>query len=328
MSRRTRSPTTGVTVNAERRGPPRETAPQGVQKGSDGGTEKLQKVLARAGLGSRRELEQWIENGRVSVNGSVATLGDRVGGDDQVSVDGRTVRLYSPRSRRTRVIRYHKPAGEVCTRRDPEGRPTVFERLPGLRGRRWIMVGRLDVSTSGLLLFTDNGELAHRLMHPSTEMEREYAVRVYGELSPETLQRLRDGVPLDDGTARFDALVDAGGEGRNHWYRVTVREGRNRLVRRLWESQSVEVSRLIRVRYGAVELPRRLRAGRWDELDDDQVKTLMGAAGIKPEPPPELPTRSPGRGRGPAPPRGRGGDSPAGNNRSRRSGAPGRKPRG
>lgn len=245
------------------------------------GSEKIQKVLAGAGFGSRRELESWIEEGRVRVNGAVATLGDRLSAGDELSVDGRLVRLRPAASRRPpRVLRYHKAAGEVCTRRDPEGRATVFERLPGIRGRRWIAVGRLDLNTSGLILFTDDGELAHRLMHPSAELDREYAVRVYGSLTPDVTERLTKGVQLEDGEGRFLSVTDEGGEGRNHWYRVSVREGRNRLVRRMWESQGVEVSRLVRVAYAGVELPRRLRAGRWDELDADAVKALMAAAGV------------------------------------------------
>lgn len=256
-------------------------------------TEKLQKVLARAGLGSRRELEQWIADGRVVVNGRRAGLGDRVSPRDEIRVDGRPVEGPRVERARARVLRYHKPVGEVCTRRDPEGRPTVFETLPGNRSRRWIAVGRLDVNTSGLLLFTDSGELAHRLMHPSREVEREYAVRVYGEVPAEVLERLRTGVALDDGAGRFLSLHDAGGEGRNHWYRVVVREGRNRLVRRLWESQGVTVSRLARVRYGTVELPRRLRAGRWDELPAPEVATLLALAGM------DVPAPAPARRRAP-----------------------------
>jgi len=279
----------------------RTPPPRTVEAPPPGATEKLQKVLARAGLGSRRELEEWIENGRVSVNGRAARLGDRVGGNDRVAVDGRALRLRPGGARRPRVLRYHKPAGEVCTRRDPEGRPTVFERLPGLYGRRWIACGRLDVNTSGLLLFTDDGELAHRLMHPSSGIEREYAVRVYGQVPPATLEALTRGVALDDGEGRFESLVDAGGEGRNHWYRVVVREGRNRLVRRLWAASGVEVSRLTRIRHATVELPRRLRAGRWDELPDDGVAALMSALGLEPaaaapSPRARPPRPAPGRG--------------------------------
>lgn len=257
------------------------------------GSEKLQKVLAGVGLGSRRELEKWIEQGRVKVNGVLATLGDRVQRNDSIAVDGRLVSI-KPDSRRPRVLRYHKPAGEVCTRSDPEGRPTIFEQLPPIRGRRWIAVGRLDVNTTGLLLITDDGELAHRLMHPSNEMEREYAVRVYGTLSKDMFAKLTDGIELEDGNASFETLVDAGGEGRNHWYHVTVREGRNRLVRRLWESQDVQVSRLTRVRYGSVELPRTVRAGRWDNLPVADVINLMKSTGMRVEPQRSHRTHAPG----------------------------------
>jgi 23S rRNA pseudouridine2605 synthase len=256
-------------------------------------SEKLQKVLAGTGLGSRRELERWIEQGRIKVNGTIATLGDRVHREDTIAVDGRVVKISSS-SRRPRVLRYNKSAGEVCTRRDPEGRPTIFEQLPPIRGRRWIAVGRLDVNTTGLLLLTDDGELAHQLMHPSNEMEREYAVRVYGTLSKDVFGKLTQGVELEDGPASFASLVDAGGEGRNHWYHVTVREGRNRLVRRLWESQDVQVSRLTRVRYGTVELPRTVRAGRWDNLPVPDVINLMKSAGMRVEPQRSRRSQAPG----------------------------------
>ncbi|MFT5449004.1 MAG: 23S rRNA pseudouridine2605 synthase [Gammaproteobacteria bacterium] len=256
-------------------------------------TEKLQKVLAGTGLGSRRELEKWIAQGRVQVNGAIAAIGDRVRVEDSITVDGRAVNIKA-RSRRPRVLRYHKPAGEVCTRRDPEGRPTIFEQLPPIRGRRWIAVGRLDVNTTGLLLLTDDGDLAHRLMHPSNEMEREYAVRVYGSLSKDTFASLTSGVELEDGPAQFATLTDAGGEGRNHWYHVTVREGRNRLVRRLWESQDVQVSRLTRVRFGPVELPRTVRAGRWDNLPVPEVIELMKATGMRVDPQRSQRSQAPG----------------------------------
>lgn len=246
-------------------------------------TEKLQKVLARSGFGSRRELEEWITAGRVSVNGKIATLGDRVGEQDVIRVDGHVVSRTRLRPVRRRVLMYHKPVGEVCTRSDPEGRPTVFDKLPRVANARWITVGRLDINTSGLLLLTTDGDLAFRLMHPSAEVEREYAVRVLGEVSPETLERLRTGVMLEDGEANFDAIVDGGGDGANHWYRVMLREGRNREVRRLWESQGVTVSRLIRVRYGNVTLPRFLRVGHWADLKDPGLKTLVELAGLKPQ---------------------------------------------
>ena len=215
-------------------------------------SEKLQKVLARAGHGSRREMEALITAGRVSVDGKVATLGDRVEVNAVIRVDGHTVKTRAEEEMICRVLAYHKPEGEMCTRHDPEGRPTVFDRLPKLDSARWIAVGRLDVNTSGLLLFTTDGELANRLMHPSHEVEREYAVRVFGEITEAMLQRLRKGVQLEDGMAKFNKIKPAGGEGLNQWFNVTLTEGRNREVRRLWESQEVQVSRLMRVRYGDV----------------------------------------------------------------------------
>lgn len=243
-------------------------------------TEKLQKVLARAGFGSRRELEAWIAQGRVSINGKVATLGDRVGVKDVIRVDGNIVPREKISGGRRRVLMYHKPVGEVSTRSDPEGRPTVFDHLPHLRNGRWVAVGRLDINTSGLLLFTSDGELAHRLMHPSSQVVREYAVRVMGEVAPEMLKRLQEGVELEDGSARFDSIVDAGGEGINHWYHVTLLEGRNREVRRLWESQGVVVSRLSRVRYGPVTLPRWLRDGKFDDVPEQQLQALLELVGL------------------------------------------------
>ncbi len=242
-------------------------------------TEKLQKIIAQAGLGSRRELEQWIEAGRVSVNGQTAVLGDRAGDSDVIRVDGRRIDKVKT-TEPLRVLRYHKPVGVVCTRRDTEGRTTVFERLPQPRRGRWIAVGRLDMNTSGLMLFTDSGDLANRLMHPSSQVVREYAVRVYGTLTPAMLKVLQEGVELDDGPARFEVITDAGGEGRNHWYHVRLSEGRNRIVRRLWDSQGIEVSRLIRIGYGGLDLPRRLRPGRWEFLERDDLKLLKEAAGM------------------------------------------------
>ena len=241
-------------------------------------SEKLHKVLARAGLGSRREIEGWIARGRVSVDGRRASLGERVRGAERIRVDGRPVRIPGPEVA-LRVLRYHKPAGEVCTRRDPEGRPTVFERLPRCPDSRWIAVGRLDFNTSGLLLFTNDGELAQRLMHPSREIPREYAVRVRNEVPPEARRRLLEGVRLEDGTARFDSLADAGGSASNHWYKVVLREGRKHEVRRLFESQGLALSRLIRVRYGPIDLPRRLSAGRFEALNRAQRQALLEAAG-------------------------------------------------
>jgi 23S rRNA pseudouridine2605 synthase len=235
-------------------------------------TEKLQKILANNGLGSRREIEQWISQGRVSVNGSIVKLGERATLKDMIRVDGNIVKFK--KNNAARVLIYHKPIGEVSTRFDEEGRPTVFDRLPSLYKGRWISVGRLDISTSGLMLFTSDGELANKLMHPSSEIEREYAVRVLGEVSDEAIKHLKEGVVLEDGTAKFDRLYEVGGEGANHWYHVVLKEGRNREVRRLWESQGITVSRLTRVRFGSIALPKRLPRGRWEELSEDQVRLL------------------------------------------------------
>lgn len=242
-------------------------------------TEKLQKVLAAAGIGSRRQMEEWIAAGRISVNGKIAQIGDRVGPHDRIKIDGQWMKRRP--IMRCRVLLYYKPEGEICARSDPENRPTVFERLPVLRNQRWINVGRLDINTSGLLLFTNDGELANRLMHPSYEIEREYAVRVHGQVSPEILQQLKQGVMLEDGLAHFDEITDAGGEGTNHWYHVVLREGRQREVRRLWESQGVQVSRLIRVRFGDTNLPRFLVRGRTLELEKDVVARIRKSVGLE-----------------------------------------------
>jgi len=241
--------------------------------------ERLQKVLARAGVGSRRQIEQWIAEGRIQVGGVPATLGQRVTPHQTITIDGRVV-TSTAHVARPRVLVYHKPEGEVCTASDPQGRPTVFAKLPRIRNARWIAIGRLDFNTSGLLLFTTDGELAHRLMHPSSEIEREYAVRILGEVTEDMLARLKQGVVLDDGPARFDSIVDAGGTGANRWYHVTLREGRNREVRRLWEAVGGKVSRLIRVRYGNVQLPRHIRAGRSEELDAETTAVLYSLAGL------------------------------------------------
>jgi 23S rRNA pseudouridine2605 synthase len=246
-------------------------------------SERLQKLLARMGLGSRREIERWIEEGLVTVNGRVATLGDQADPDDKVAIRGRLVSLKA--AARPRVIAYHKPDGELTTRKDPEGRPTVFDHLPRLRNGRWIAVGRLDYNTSGLLLFTTDGELAARLMHPSKGVEREYAVRILGEVSPDVLKQLLTGVELEDGPARFETLREAGGSGANRWYHVTLREGRNREVRRLWEAVGLKVSRLTRVRYGPVGLDRALRAGRWRDLEPGEMAALYQTAGLSWQPP-------------------------------------------
>jgi len=241
-------------------------------------SEKLQKVLARAGYGSRRELERWIAAGRVCVNGDRATVGTRVSPRDVIQVDGKRLGRSTLGRQRVRVLRYHKTVGELCSRRRDSDRATVFDRLPALKSGRWISVGRLDVNSSGLLLFTNDGALAHRLMHPSSGLVREYAVRVRGDVSAASKRALLRGVQLEDGSGKFDAIVDKGGEGTNHWYHVTIREGRNREVRRLWASQGAQVSRLTRVRYGPVSLPRSLPRGRWDELSEREIARLTQAA--------------------------------------------------
>lgn len=244
--------------------------------------EKLQKVLARMGLASRREAESWISAGRVKVNGQLATLGCRVDGLDQISVDGRPLRRDLTTEVSRRVLIYNKPEGEVCTRDDPEGRPTVFEQLPRLKQGRWVNVGRLDINTTGLLLFTTDGELANRLMHPSYQMDREYAVRVMGEVDDEMIERLKEGVMLEDGPAKFNDVVASGGEGINRWFHVCLLEGRNREVRRLWESQGVRVNRLKRVRFGPVFLGAELPVGRWREMKQNEIDTLSEEVALKP----------------------------------------------
>lgn len=244
------------------------------------GSEKLQKVLARAGLGSRRALEEWISAGRIKVNGEVAQLGDRVAGSDRIEVDGRALGRSADVEPTVRVLLYNKPQGEICTRNDPEGRPTCFDRLPRLPTGRWVAVGRLDYNTSGLLLFTTDGELANRLMHPTAQLDREYAVRVHGAVEDEVLQRLKDGVLLEDGPARFSDVQYYGGEGANRWYHVVLMEGRNREVRRLWESQGVEVSRLKRVRFGPLVMPSTLVMGRWLELRPEEIDALCRLVGM------------------------------------------------
>ncbi len=245
-------------------------------------TERLQKWLAAAGLGSRREIEGWIAAGRVKVNGKLAVLGQKISGTERIAIDGRSVRGPSPRRpARPRVIAYHKPVGEVCTRADPEGRPSVFESLPKLTGSRWVIVGRLDIDTAGLLLFTTDGELANALMHPSSGLLREYAVRVRGSPSEESLRRLRAGIELEDGPGRFGEIHAEGGQGANRWFRVAVAEGRNRIVRRLWDAVDCPVSRLIRVRFGPVQLPRHLPRGQIRELREAEVTGLYQAAGLE-----------------------------------------------
>jgi len=247
--------------------------------------ERLQKVLAQAGIGSRREMEEWIAAGRITVNGVAAQLGQSVVPTDKIKIGGRLVNVRFTSTRTPRVVMYHKPEGEIVSRDDPDGRPSVFAALPRIRGGRWIAVGRLDFNTSGLLLFTNSGELANRLMHPSSELVREYAVRVLGELSQETQRSLLDGIELEDGPASFASLADGGGEGANRWYRVTLFEGRNREVRRMFEAVGSTVSRLIRVRYGPFALPPQLRRGRVRELEEAEVKALLRTLGKASEAP-------------------------------------------
>lgn len=246
--------------------------------------ERIQKILARAGLGSRREIETWISQGLVRVNGQLATLGMSLATQDQVSIAGRKVHWRRLQEPPRQVLAYHKPTGEVVSRQDEEDRPTVFAALPPLKQGRWVAIGRLDFNTSGLLLFTTDGELAKRLMHPSFQLEREYAVRVMGAVKPEVLIRLQQEVLLEDGPAHFTRVTDLGGEGLNHWYQVLLSEGRNREVRRLWESQGVTVSRLMRVRFGPYTLPKGLKRGQWRLLEPDAVQALLVAVGLETAP--------------------------------------------
>ena len=249
-------------------------------------------MLARAGLASRREIEEWIKNGEILLNGNPAKLGDRWKEGDRLTVRGRVVNVEQRFSQATRVLVYHKPTGEVVTRRDPEGRPTIFTQLPRLEIGRWINVGRLDINTQGLLLVTNNGELANKLMHPSQQIEREYAARVLGQISDEVLERLKTGVQLEDGPAHFNNIVEAGGEGANRWFHVTLSEGRNRIVRRLWESQNIAVSRLIRIRFGHILLPPHMHARTCTELSPEDRDQLLESVGLPPEAPPRKPVRA------------------------------------
>jgi len=241
--------------------------------------ERIQKYLANQGAGSRRQIDAMLQQGRITVNGKVAKPGDQIDGREKIAIDGKLLRLQRQVAR-PKILMYHKPLGEVCTRSDPEGRDTVYRNLPGLNQGRWVSIGRLDINTSGLLLFTNDGALANRLMHPSFEVEREYAVRVHGAVSLEMLQQLRDGVELDDGPAHFDDILDSGGSGSNHWYHVILTEGRNREVRRLWEAVGVEVSRLVRVRYDEFKLPKWLKPGKSRFLDDDVVARVYQRLGL------------------------------------------------
>lgn len=250
---------------------------------ADDDAPKLHKVLAEAGLGSRRDMEELIIAGRVSVNGEPAHIGQRILPTDQVRINGKLIQRKVTK-RPPRVLVYHKPAGEIVSHNDPEGRPSVFDRLPNMKAAKWLAVGRLDFNTEGLLLFTTSGDLANRLMHPRYGIDREYAVRTLGELEEGMRQKLLAGVELDDGTANFSKIADGGGEGINKWYRVTIGEGRNREVRRMFESIGLTVSRLIRTRYGALTLPRGLKRGRWEEMDEHAVRDLLSASGLEKSP--------------------------------------------
>ncbi len=240
-------------------------------------SERLQKLLSQAGYGSRREMERWIESGLVQVNGVTAKLGDSATSDDKISLKGRIIDNPLKLVYKTRILLYYKPVGEISSRHDPKHSRTVFDHLPHLKQGRWVQVGRLDINTSGLLIFTNNGELANQLMHPKYEMEREYAVRVYGQVSPEAIAALLKGVPLEDGIAKFKKIEFRGGEGTNSWYHVVLSEGRNREVRRMWQSQGVEVSRLVRVRYGQFQLPRSLERGNYVEMPAKDVDAFIAS---------------------------------------------------
>ena len=269
---------------AEQEGAPsdRRQAPKTVRRDltAEDDAPKLHKVLADAGLGSRRDMEEMIIAGRVSVNGEPAHIGQRILPTDQVRINGKLVQRKVTK-RPPRVLIYHKPAGEIVSASDPEGRPSVFEHLPPVKASKWLAVGRLDFNTEGLLLFTNSGDLANRLMHPRYGIEREYAVRTLGELEEGMRQKLLAGVELEDGTAQFSKIADGGGEGVNKWYRVTIGEGRNREVRRMFEAVGLTVSRLIRTRYGVLSLPSTLRRGRWEELDEHAVRDLMALSGME-----------------------------------------------
>src|SRR5688500_6257177 len=262
--------------------------PKGERQGgsSPSKRERLQKVMAQSGHGSRRNIEILIAQGHITINGQVAKLGDAVGPGDKVKLDGSPIQLRFG-VERPRVLMYHKPEGEIVTRDDPEKRATVFDKLPKVSGGRWVSVGRLDLNTSGLLMFTTSGELAQRLTHPRFEVEREYAVRVMGEITEETRKKLLEtGVQIEDDICKFDSIEDRGGEGSNHWYHVVLREGKNREVRKMMEAVGLMVSRLMRVRFGSVALPSHIKRGMFREMEEEQVQELLNFAGMN-EPPPK-----------------------------------------
>ncbi|WP_058462358.1 23S rRNA pseudouridine(2605) synthase RluB [Legionella adelaidensis] len=238
-------------------------------------SERIQKILSQAGFGSRREMERWIESGLILINDKPAKLGDSANETDKITVKGKVITNPLQKEQQTRILLYHKPVGEISSRSDPKHKRTVFDNLPPLRQGRWVQVGRLDINTSGLLIFTNDGELANRLMHPRYELEREYAVRVHGRVSPQIVDNVLKGVELEDGLAKFKSVEFKGGEGANSWYHVVLTEGRNREVRRLWESQGVEVSRLIRIRYGKLSMPRYLSRGESKELSPQEVEYFL-----------------------------------------------------
>lgn len=248
--------------------------------------DKLQKLLAHAGMGSRREIETWITDGRVSVNGKRAKLGDRASATDRILVDGKLMNLNEVGGEQIKALIYHKPEGEICTRKDPKGRPTIFENLPSIPNGRWVSVGRLDINTSGLLLLTNNGELANKLMHPSTGLEREYLVRIRGAASQETITKLtRTGVDIDGKLAKFERVLasDMAEEGTNHWYKVVIKEGRYREVRRMWDAVGHTVSRLKRIRYGTIKLTREIKRGKHAKIAPKQLEKLVASVGIEDE---------------------------------------------
>lgn len=246
-------------------------------------SERIQKLLARAGYGSRREVDRWLGEGLIEVNGELATPGDRASAEDQVTLRGKLLSFKSITQFKARVIMYHKPIGEVVSRSDPQGRPTVFDNIPEMKTSRWISVGRLDINTVGLLIFTNDGELAHKLMHPSSEIEREYAVRVLGDVTQDSLRAMKEGVKVDGYIAKFDDIQKGAGDenSANQWYHVVLREGKKREVRRLWGSQGYKVNRLIRVRYGSLRLERELRPGRWRELSGQEMQSVYADAGMQ-----------------------------------------------